>query len=144
MCMKSWAFFLAKLAAVGGIAFGLKRLIQAFIPVTVSAYGHHPFTHDLGYTTAMMVYSLLCIGLLYLAVLDQKYRCRTCLRRLRMPVNTGSWDKALLFAPPKTEYICPFGHGTMKEKDLQISGREAPDWVEHQDIWEELESAGKK
>lgn len=145
--MKYWALFVAKLAAIWMIALGLRAAIRAFVPVgeTSVRFGHHPFTHDLAYTTAVMAFTLVCIGLVAVAVIDQKYRCRTCARRLRMPVNSGSWDKALIFAPPKTEYICPYGHGTMQQKELQISGRERPDWVEHDDnIWKELESLGKK
>jgi hypothetical protein len=143
--MRYWAFFLAKLGAVWVIAMALKVILQAVVPVgyTTKVFNHQPFAHDLAYTTAMMGYSLVCVGLVYLAILDQKYRCRTCLRRLRMPVNSGAWDKALIFAPPRVEYICPYGHGTMSQKELQITGRERPAWVEHQDIWKELESLRK-
>jgi hypothetical protein len=144
--MKYWLFFAVKLAAIWGIAGLLKRFLQWLVPIgeTAKRYGHHPFSHDLAWTTAMMAYTLICVGLVYLAILDQKYRCRACVRRLRMPVNSGSWDKALIFAPPKVEYICPYGHGTMSQRELQISGRQNPDWVEHKDLWEELESYGRK
>jgi hypothetical protein len=40
---------------------------------------------------------------------------------------------------PHTEYICPYGHGTLKVPELQITGKEPIDWAEHQDIWRELE-----
>ncbi|MDX2178930.1 MAG: hypothetical protein SFV18_04995 [Bryobacteraceae bacterium] len=142
--MKYWAYFLAKLAAVYAVASGLKWLIRAVMPPPDPRFANSAFTRDLPWTTAIMVYSLICIGLVYLVILDQKFRCRTCLRRLRMPVNTGSWSRAMIFSPPKTEYICPYGHGTMKQRNLQISGRERPDWVEHEDIWTELESMGRK
>ncbi len=144
--MKYWGLFAAKLLAIWGVATLLKRFLQAVVPVSrqVTEFGHQPFAHDLAYTTAMMFYTLVCIGMVSLAVIDQKYRCRTCARRLRMPVNTGSWDKATLFAPPRTEYICPYGHGTMSQREIQLTGRETADWVEHKSIWEELESAGRK
>src|SRR3954452_18187068 len=45
-------------------------------------------------------------GLLYAAIWDQRRRCRTCLRRLIMPVATGSWGNMLTFGRPKTEWIC--------------------------------------
>ena len=45
---------------------------------------------------------------------DQRYRCRVCLRRLRMPVETGSWSRMLQFGRPRIEYICPYGHGTLR------------------------------
>src|ERR1035441_8510947 len=39
----------------------------------------------------LLVWFLLCAGALYAIVWDQRRRCRVCLRRLRMPVETGSW-----------------------------------------------------
>jgi hypothetical protein len=144
--MKYWGLFAAKLSLIWGLATVLKLLLQWAVPVSesVTRFGHQPFAHDLLYTTVMMVYTLVCVGLIALAIIDQKYRCRTCARRLRMPVHVGSWGRATLFAPPKTEYICPFGHGTMSQRELQITGRENADWVEHQSIWEELESLNRK
>ena len=65
---------------------------------------------------------LLCCRHLYLIIWDQRYRCRVCLRRLRMPIETGSWSRMLQFGRPRIEYICPYGHGTLKEDELQISG----------------------
>jgi hypothetical protein len=80
---------------------------------------------------------------LYLILRDQRYRCRVCARRLRMPITAGSWGQMLQFGRPRTEYICPYGHGTLKVSDLQISGLEAADWKAHEDIWTELYSAGE-
>ncbi len=98
------------------------------------------FGQDLPWTLAILLYFLLGAGLVYLAFLDQRYRCRTCLRRLRMPVETGSWQHMLLFGPPRTEYICIYGHGTLKVPEVQISGQERLDWQRHEDMWMELES----
>jgi hypothetical protein len=100
----------------------------------------------------MMVFFLFCVGLLYLIVWDQRYRCRTCLRRLRMPLHSGSWPNPLLFGQPRTEYICIYGHGTLKVADLQLTSGPGPDWQLAQwephdgDIWKELaaiEESGK-
>jgi hypothetical protein len=78
--------------------------------------------------------------------MDQKYRCRTCARKLMMPVMRGSWDSMLRLGRPHTEYICPYGHGTLKVPELQITGKEPIDWAEHQDMWKELEElhSGKR
>ncbi len=54
-----------------------------------------------------------------------------------MPVARGSWTHILL-GPPRTEYICPYGHGTLKVPELQIGGPHPPDWQAHEDIWKEL------
>jgi hypothetical protein len=85
----------------------------------------------------MLGWFLFCMALFYAAILDTRYRCRTCLRRLRMPVKTGSWSHVLL-GPSKTEYICPYGHGTLKIFEIQSTGPHPPDWEAHGDIWKEL------
>lgn len=148
MSMKYWGFLLLKLAA-GAV---LMRCIWAAIllgfrgPVLYLGQEQKPFGHDLGYTTVMLVFFLACVGLMYLIVWDQRYRCRTCLRRLRMPVHAGSWPNMLLFGQPRTEYICLFGHGTLKVPEVRITAHPI-DWESHgEDIWKELEAleAGKR
>jgi hypothetical protein len=86
----------------------------------------------------MFLYNLLCNGVLFLIILDQRYRCRSCGRRLRMPVSTGSYSHMLLSGRPQTEYICLYGHGTLKEPELHISGREPSAWEPNSDMWKEL------
>jgi hypothetical protein len=50
----------------------------------------------------------------------------------------------LQFGRPRIEYICPYGHGTLKQEEVQISGRENAQWTPHSDdIWEELVSSSK-
>ena len=44
-----------------------------------------------------------------------------------MLVLTDSWTHVLLGAP-RTEYICPYGHGTLKVAELQITGHQHHDW----------------
>jgi len=129
--MRYWGYLIAKLAVAGAFLLELRKAV---------AWMFHPqrFAIDLAFTFAMMVVSLIAAGLLWVIVLDQRYRCRTCLRRLRMPVATGSWTHILFIGIPRTEYICPYGHGTLKVAELQITGRENPDWQPHDDIWKEL------
>jgi hypothetical protein len=91
-------------------------------------------------TFAIFAVWLAGVGLVYVAIWDQRRRCRTCLRRLIMPVATGSWANMLTFGRPKTEWICPYGHGTLRISNLQITGSELPAWEPHQDMWQELES----
>jgi hypothetical protein len=94
---------------------------------------------------ALMVWFLFGAGMLYLIVHDQRYRCRVCLRRLRMPVETGSRGFMLQLGRPRTEYICPYGHGTLKQEEFQTSGLENPEWTAHSgDIWDELYAASKQ
>jgi hypothetical protein len=138
--MKYWGYLALKLAAAGALALGVRMWILPVLPKSgpeLLGAGTDPFAHDLTYTFAMLLYFLFCFGLLYAVVLDQRYRCRTCLRRLRMPIATGSWTHVLL-GPPRTEYICVYGHGTLKVAELQIGGPHLPDWQPHDDMWKEL------
>jgi hypothetical protein len=145
--MRYWGIFLAKCAVAGPVLYGIWYTLHALYeqPEHVVRFGLSPFLHDLPWTTLMFLFNLLCSGVLFLIVWDQRYRCRTCGRRLRMPVTTGRYAQMLLFGPPKTEYICIYGHGTLRVPDLQIGGREADNWEPHgDDIWKELEALDKK
>jgi hypothetical protein len=107
-----------------------------------------PLSHAgeyLAINLAFMVWFLFGAGMLYLIVHDQRYRCRVCLRRLRMPVETGSRGFMLQMGRPRTEYICPYGHGTLKQEEFQTSGLENPEWTAHSgDMWDELYAASKQ
>jgi hypothetical protein len=96
------------------------------------------FAHDLWYTSLVGLWFLGVVALLYLVGLDQRYRCRVCLRRLRMPVERGSWGRMLMFGRPEVEYICIYGHGTLNVPELQIDGTVNPKWKPQGDIWSEL------
>jgi len=91
--MRYWAFLIAKLIAAFGIAYGLDVLINRLLPPP-KAYidgGPFPANHVMVYSIAMFGLALFTAGLTWLVIWDQRYRCRTCLRRLRMPIQTGSW-----------------------------------------------------
>ena len=146
LVMKYWGFLVAKLMAVAAILWGVRIVLLKLAPTPdtfMYVRPKDPFAFDLAFTFLMLGYWLFATGLLWAVVWDQRYRCRTCLRRLRMPVHTGSWT-AVLFGAPRTEYICTYGHGTLKVADLQITGRQNPDWEPHEDIWKELFAETKK
>jgi hypothetical protein len=134
--MKYWSYFTAKLALIAGLLAGVWKGLHAAWPVGVD--GREPvLAQDLEYTFAVMFFSLVGIGLAYLAVLDQRYRCRTCLRRLRMPVSHGGWNHVLLGAP-RTDYICPWGHGTLRVSEVLFASPEKANWHQIDDMWKEL------
>ena len=143
--VRYWGFLLLKfVAAALGASVALWFLNLFWIPATPWFHlNRYQFTFDLLYTTLAGVWFLMSYGLFYLAVWDQKYRCRTCLRRLRMPVETGSWGHMLRLGRPQLEYICPYGHGKLNVAEFQISGKIQPEWTEHGDIWSELFPVGK-
>lgn len=137
--MKYWLFLCAKFAAVLALAWGLHSLQVAIYLRLPPLPKWSPLVTL--FTFLHLGIFLLASGLLYLSIWDQKRRCRSCLRRLIMPVATGSWGHIVFFGQPRTEYICPYGHGTLSIAELQITGRELPDWQPHDDnIWKELES----
>ncbi len=138
--MRYGAFFAAKLLFVGGLLAVGWRVLHAlwpepepFMKVRLS-----PFGTDLGYTFAILFFGLAAVALVYLVILDQRFRCRACLRRLRMPLSRGSWNHMLL-GPPRTEYICPFGHGTLRVPDVHLASPEKIDWHPIDNMWRELE-----
>jgi hypothetical protein len=138
--MRYWAYFAAKLTVAAGVLFEWLLVVDELRP-----YDSDPWTtldntaQRLNYNVALMVWFLACAGALYLIIHDQRYRCRVCLRKLMMPVETGSWGRMLQFGRPRIEYICPYGHGTLKAEELQISGLATPEWTRNSDdIWEEL------
>jgi hypothetical protein len=135
--MRYWAYLAAKVSAAGFFLFYLWRGITWLLPDPHLI--HNDFLgYDLPWTLAAGGFFIVCCGFAYLIQLDQRYRCRVCLRRLRMPITSGSWASMLQLGRPRVEYICTFGHGTLKVPALQISGLETPDWKSHGDMWDEL------
>jgi len=141
MIMKYWGFLLLKLVAGAVVMrFVWSAIVVSFRGSVASGFEQKPFGHDLGFTSAMLLFFLACFGVMHLIIWDQRYRCRACLRRLRMTVSAGSWRPMLLFGQPRTEYSCLYGHGTLKVPEFRVTTK-SPDWESHDDdIWKELES----
>jgi hypothetical protein len=76
-------------------------------------------------------------GATFWCLRDQQHRCRVCCHELRMPVNSGRWS-SLVLDRPRTEYICPFGHGTLYVPGTRLLDIDAVNWTSHDDIWREL------
>ena len=142
--VRYWSLLAGKLALCGAVSYGVLRAIDSYWSSPLWLYNVRSprFGLDLVYTSVIGVWFLLSAGLLYLCVWDQRYRCRVCLRRLRMPIETGSWSRMLLVGRPRIEYICPYGHGTLKEEELHLTGADN-EWTESGDMWEELCAASK-
>jgi hypothetical protein len=137
--MRYWSYLIAKfllaLALFSGLWIGMLRWLPA--PDTFNHRIPNRLGQDLNWTLALLGLFLLFCGAMYLIYWDQRYRCRTCLRRLRMPLSKGSWTNVLL-GPPRTEYICLYGHGTLRVAELQITGLVGACWEENGDMWKEL------
>ncbi len=76
-------------------------------------------------------------GATFWCLRDQQHRCRVCFDPLCMPVNSGRWS-SLVLDRPRTEYICPFGHGTLYVPGTRLLDIDAVNWRSHDDIWHEL------
>ena len=111
--MKYWLFFVAKLVLTVALFAGIWAVMEAVLPepASIRAYKLGRFGQDLTWTTAIFVYFLAAAGSLFLIVLDQRYRCRTCLRRLRMPVNSGAWESMLRLGMPQVDTSARSGMG---------------------------------
>jgi hypothetical protein len=151
--MRYWGYLAAKLAAVCGIFYGSLALLNWAWPPERHLFGWRPdvnyipphFGYDLAFTFTVLMLFLLLQAAAWLVWRDHRYRCRVCLRRLRMPVESGSRDRMLQFGKPRLEYICPYGHGNLKIDELQILGFEISEWTPHSDdIWQELCAASKE
>jgi hypothetical protein len=134
--MRYWGYLAAKVGSAILVLAGLGRVIGNLLPEPKKVLYIGDAADALGQSILLMLYIIICSGVLGAIVIDHRYRCRTCLRRLRMPLATGSWQ--VLLSRPRTEYICPYGHGTLKVDELQITGRTEPDWQPHEDMWKEL------
>ncbi|MGD0499822.1 MAG: hypothetical protein ABSC23_15440 [Bryobacteraceae bacterium] len=146
--MRYWAYFAGKLAAAAALLYGALNVINGIWPVEQNPPPIAPLRDAsklLPYNLLLLGWVALGAGAAVLIVRDQRRRCRTCLRRLRMPVETGSWSGMLLSGRPRIESICPYGHGTLKEEESQTSALENPEWTPRAGgLWEELCASSKE
>ena len=139
--MKYWAYLGAKLAVAGILLYALWHLEVLLLP-TFDSLRAEPVV---GYIIANLLFPLLCFIVLVVIVRDQFLRCRTCGRRMRMPLEKGSLSHLFLRGRPRLEYICIYGHGTLKVPEERISGSGTADWQPHSDdIWKELEHSARE
>ena len=123
--MRYWAYLAGKVVVAAAPLYGLLLFIQRIVPAPPKEgrMRLHNMNQELLGTMYMLGWFLLCAGAFYLIVWDQRRRCRVCLRKLRMPIETGSRSYMLQLGQPAIESICPYGHGTLKEDELQITGQ---------------------
>jgi len=145
--MRYRAFLAAKLVVAAVPMYALLALVSGLFPERPK-YASDFWPLETGgqallSNLALMGWFLVCAGIFYLILWDQRRRCRVCLRRLRMPVETGSWSSMLQLGRPRIEYICPYGHGTLRQEEVQILGLETPQWDRTPDLWKDLCAASK-
>jgi hypothetical protein len=90
-----------------------------------------------GMPIAFWLFLLTAWGVTFWSLRDQQNRCRRCCHPLRMPVHSGQWS-SLVLDRPHTEYICPFGHGTLYVPGTRLLDLDSVNWTTNRDMWHEL------
>ena len=88
-----------------------------------------------GYST--WLYLPIAIVALSWSLLDQRWRCRKCLRRLELPVEIGRTGSVLLNWAG-TEIVCPQGHGVLYLPDSPENVLDHDRWSELDESWQSL------
>jgi hypothetical protein len=133
-----WSWLAAKVVAATALAAGVFFLLRNTLfrmEMLNDRFDLVQFTFD-GVLFGFWILPMVWIGLLWLCWRDQRYRCRTCARRLRMPLERGSYS-ALLLDHPGVEYVCPWGHGKLLV-EVWVSEAPPPEWTEYGSFWQEL------
>jgi hypothetical protein len=82
------------------------------------------------------------MGVLCWCVLDQRRRCRVCLRRLGLPAHVGC-PGCLLLDWAGTELVCVEGHGMLHIGDMAVCWRETERWTWLDESWQGLFTTGR-
>jgi hypothetical protein len=82
------------------------------------------------------------MGVLCWSVLDQRRRCRVCLRRLGLPAHVGC-PGCLLLDWAGTELVCVEGHGMLHIGDMAVCWRETERWTWLDESWQGLFTTGR-
>jgi hypothetical protein len=125
-----WGFLLFKAFAVAL----LLPLVWIEMGTALRALFHKPMGRGL---TGLLTALVLLIGMgraMIWCVADQRRRCRSCLRRLVLPVSVGTWGS--LFEPSTTEMLCEEGHGALALSDAETDVRDR--WTRLDDSWKTL------
>lgn len=133
-----WGWLVAKLAAATALTAGLYAMLRNSLfrmEMLSDRFDLIQFTFD-GVLVGFWILPMVWVGLVWLSFYDQRYRCRVCARRLRMPVDQGSYS-ALLLDHPGVEYVCPYGHGKLLVA-VWVSDQTPPKWTEYGNFWQEL------
>lgn len=138
--IRYWGWLAVKLIAAATLVSGFWNVAATLAgPGPTGLLANWPrFGSDLPYTFAACFSVLVGFGLGWLCAADQLYRCRTCVRRLRMPMSQGNYSHTMLGGAPYTEYICTYGHGKLYVPDVHLSSSRARRWIGYGSLWENL------
>jgi hypothetical protein len=98
-------------------------------------------TYPLVDELSIWVFLPMAIAVLSWSVHDQQSRCRTCLRRLELPVDIGRTGSVLLNWSG-TEMVCSQGHGILYLPDSPANSLDRDRWSNLDESWSNLFRAG--
>ena len=131
-----WGFFAAKSAALLGAAYFLSWTVvhrgSALLGGTI-----YPLADEV----AIWTFLPLAVAVLCWSIADQQKRCRTCLRRLGMPIDIGRPGSVLLNWAG-TELVCSEGHGTLYVPESESNALQRDRWNALDDSWAGLFRTG--
>jgi hypothetical protein len=131
--LRYWLFFVGKsFAGLGGIGCVWLQVVDPSKGLDLNRS-----LGDYAGLITTWVFSLIACGFLHLSWRDQQLRCHVCLRRMRIPASSGSWA-SYIFNRPRTEYLCPAGHGTVSVSPGEPGGPESSDWKDMDESWRDL------
>ena len=129
-------FFLAKsvllLASAALAAWCMVHWISGWV-----VGSDYPLVDEL----SIWVFLPLAIAALSWSVRDQQGRCRTCLRRLELPVEIGRTGSVLLNWAG-TELVCSQGHGVLYLPESTANSLDRDRWSNLDESWSSLFRAG--
>lgn len=125
-----WGFLALKAAAVA--------VLLPLVWIEIGTMLRHlskgmPGRGVIGLVTTLLLIVAMARAMLW-CVADQRRRCRTCLRRLVLPVSVGSW--ASQFEPSSTEMLCEEGHGALALSDAETNVQDR--WTKLDETWKAL------
>jgi hypothetical protein len=130
-CLRWWAFFLAKSAALTASAYLFSWIVVHRL------LGIYPMADEIAVWTFLPV----AVAVLSWSIVDQQKRCRVCLGRLSMAVDIGRAGSVLLNWAG-TEMVCSEGHGTLYMSESEANSLERDRWSTLDDSWAGLFRTG--
>jgi hypothetical protein len=94
-------------------------------------------TYPMADEYSIWLYLPLAIVALSWSVNDQRSRCRTCMRRLELPVEIGHTGSILLNWAG-TELVCPDGHGVLYLPNSPENALDEDRWSKLDESWKSL------
>jgi hypothetical protein len=131
-----WVFLSAKSAALLGAVYFLS---WALVHHGLAILGRT--VYPLADEVAIWVFLPLAVAVLCWSIADQQKRCRTCLRRMGMPIDIGRPGSVLLNWAG-TELVCSEGHGTLYVPESESNALQRDRWNALDDSWAGLFRTG--